>query len=117
MSEAAKKQYILIPYQDFIHIHGSNKESMEDFENYTIDKTKYRTFGIELFGDAVFETIKDECLMYNTPQVKSIDFDYKDGIYTIEVETDNRQTWIYKFKGINSTTGLLIDKEILIRAN
>lgn len=114
---AASKQAnsILIPYQTFLHFHTADSTSKRLIQSYTIDKTKYRDFAIEIFGKNHWSYSKGECMMYDSQRIVDFDFNYTNRTYQIIVKTESSQVWTYSFKGVDQNNEYLVDKKIEIR--
>lgn len=101
--------FIVIPYQNFIHLHLAN------VEYFTIDKTEYYDFAVKLIGSAYEEFYpKDNCMMFDTPNLVRTQFYYEDGKYVVTGETDNNQIWIITFESIDNENKYLNNKKIVV---
>jgi hypothetical protein len=101
-----KSGFVVIPYQNFIHMQGGSKEF------YTIDKTKYRDFALKLIGDVYDKYPKDTCIMFDTPNLIDAQFIYDNGKYIVTGKTDNNQLWTITFDGVDTDNKYLLNKKI-----
>jgi len=101
--------FIVIPYQNFLHLHPAN------VEYFTIDKTGYHDFAVKLIGSAYEEFYpKDTCVMFDTPNLVKTHFDYVDGQYVVMGQTDNNQLWIVIFDGVDNENRYLFNNTIVV---
>lgn len=105
-----KMGFDIVPYQDFNHMHGPNVEF------YTIDKTKYLDFAVQLFGNAIEKIYKQSCLMFETPDISigQFNYDYENGKFTVTCNTENDQIWTVTFDGIDNDNRFLRNKVIVV---
>lgn len=82
------RRSILIPYQHFLHM--QTIDSLTSYSPYTIDKTHYYDFALQLFGDLYTGYSKEECTMFDSPKIEKVDLSYKDGRYIIKAVTEKR---------------------------
>lgn len=100
---------VVIPYTYFIHMHNSSKAS------YTIDKTSYYDLAIKLLGNVYKRYPKDNCVMYDSPNITEMEFTYEEEKYTITTTTDNKQLWKITFEGVDQDNKYLINKRIEVQ--
>lgn len=105
---------ILIPYQNFLHMHTGDSAENKVFEPYTIDKSKYYDFANQLFNNRYATYPKEECTMFDSPKTLDFEFNFVDGKYVIKATTDNKQIWTYTFTGVDSNNKYLVDKQISV---
>lgn len=105
---------ILIPYQSFFHLHTISDPKSQSFVPYTIDKTKYRNFGNQLFKNRYDAYPKRDCGMYNSPSIEDVNFEFKDNKYVLVAKTDNKQQWTYTFDKVDSEGKFLENKTIAV---
>ncbi len=110
-----KDDVVLIPYQHFIHMNTAEKASPKKHTPYTIDKTHYFDFANVLFDDKYKEYPKNECMMFDTPQITECQFSYLNALYTVRALTDNNQIWTYTFSGIDTQNKYLLNKSISVK--
>lgn len=112
MNVVSNRSSILIPYQHFLHM--QTLDSVQAFTPYTIDKTHYYDFAITLFGELYKGYSKDECMMFDSPNVDHIEFAYLNDNYEIVAVTSNQQVWTYTFKSVDNENKYLVDKHITV---
>ncbi|GAA4299056.1 hypothetical protein [Nibribacter koreensis] len=105
----------IIPYQNFIHMHTADEQSAKDFSPYTIDKTRYLDFAKQLNGSAFRKNAPNDCSLYESPKVESFSFLKMGNTYKIEAVTDNNQTWVYTFDGIDHNHRYLLNKKVQVQ--
>jgi hypothetical protein len=103
-----KSGFVVIPYQDFTHMHMNT-------EFYTIDKTQYRDFALKLIGSVYNKYPKDTCVMFDTPNLIDTQFIFDKGKYTVACKTDNNQFWMITFDGIDKDNKYLVNKKIEVK--
>lgn len=106
---------VIIAYQNFIHINTSDSTKQKSFEPYTIDKTQYYDFANDLMDNRFKGYPPKECIMFDSPKIVDCSFQKENGLYKITASTNNKQIWIYTFKGIDSDFRYLIDKKIEVK--
>jgi len=106
VEDSEKLNLVIIPYQNFLHMHPSGKSS------YTIDKTNFFALASQL-NDRYLNYPHTECIMYDLPLIKSWKFDFVDNKYRIRVDTDNEQRWEITFSGVEGK--FLADKNISVK--
>jgi hypothetical protein len=108
-------QGIFIPYQNFFHVHMMKGEpTSQPFAAYTIDKTRYRNFGNQLFNNKYDTYPKVDCSNYNSPGINDVTFDTKDNKYVLVARTDNKQQWTYTFDKVDDEGKYLVNKTIVV---
>jgi len=113
--EAANFQKaIIIPYQNFLHYHTLADAKSQPFAAYTIDKTKYRNFGNQLFKNRYDAYPKKDCSVYNPVAINDASFEFKDNKYVLTARTDNKQQWTYTFDKVDSEGKYLLNKTIVV---
>jgi hypothetical protein len=100
----------IVPYGKFFHSHSGQKTH----DRYLIDKTQYKRFALALLGDRYNEYSDQECMMYDTPNLREVRFFKKDDKYSIVAKTSNKQKWTVTFKDIDADNKYLIDKSISV---
>jgi hypothetical protein len=111
-------EIILIPYQKFFHMHmieSGKKKKKKKFMSYTIDKTSYQKFAMALLPSWDKSYPNDNCMMFNTPKIKKLNFEKTENKYLVSVETYNNQIWEYSFEGIDEDKMYLLNKRILVK--
>lgn len=83
-------------YKNFIHFHSAKTRD----SSYSIDKTDFYKIGNYLFSNIYQKYPNSNCIMYDQPKLKTINFSYEDGKYKITSNTDNNQFWILTFDQI-----------------
>lgn len=107
-----KDDVVLIPYQHFFHLNTAENLNPRKHTAYTIDKTRYFYFANILFDGRYNKYPKNECIMFDTPQIQDCSFTFTNNLYKIVARTTNGQVWIYSFSGIDADGKYLIDKKI-----
>ena len=98
----------VIPYQYFYHSHFSSSK----ISGYTIDKTQYRSFGLILDYNKYIDYPIDQCIMYDTPKILSINFEKYNNNYIISAITTNNQKWTITFLGLDNNHNYFSSKSI-----
>jgi len=111
IAEAINNNSIIIPYQNFLHMHSS--PLIKSF--YTIDKTSYSNYANILFQGLYNSYPKQECTMFDTPKIVNTKLSFDNDYFIIAGETENKQLWTIKFKGIDSENQYLLDKNIIVK--
>jgi hypothetical protein len=106
---------VIIPYQNFIHMHTSNSPNSPDFVPYTIDKTQYFDLANLLFDDRYKDYPNGTCTMFDTPAIIECEFIFENNHYVIKATTDTKQIWTYTFEGIDEQNRYLIDKKVTVK--
>lgn len=91
-----KSHGIVIPYQNFYHSHFS--QTMP--EVYTIDKTEYKNIAIKLGYTQYEKYPSNQCIMFDTPQIKTLTLEKKADAFHLTCTTDNGQNWMITFTGL-----------------
>jgi len=105
---------IIIPYQNFLHLHTISDPKSQTFAAYTIDKTKYRNFGNQFFKNRYDSYPKLDCSNYNSPAIDDVSFEFKDNKYVLIAKTDNKQQWTYTFDKADAEAKYLVNKTIVV---
>lgn len=100
---------VAIPYQYFIHMHPIGGEA------YTIDKTKFYDFAVQLLGNHFKDYPKENCMMYDMPNLRDLQFSFQNGKYIITGTTDNQQVWQVTLDGVDQDHRYLINKKIEVK--
>jgi hypothetical protein len=111
IADMATKRTVIIPYEDFTHIHISKGSE----ELYTIDKSNFTKYAIQLLGDSYYPKSRKECILFDMPEILDIQFDYKDDRFIIQGNTDNNQTWTISFDGVDADKNYLENKKITVK--
>jgi hypothetical protein len=107
-------QGIFIPYQNFFHVHTMKGEpTSQSFAAYTIDKTRYRNFGNQLFSNR-YDTYPKDCSNYGSPAINDVSFELKDNKYVLVARTSNKQQWTYTFDKVDDQGKYLVNKTIAV---
>jgi hypothetical protein len=110
ISSFEKEGGTIVPYGKFFHGHFGQRTK----QRYLIDKTQYKKFALALLGERYNEYPDQECMMYDTPNLREIKFFKKDGKYNIAAKTANNQKWTVTFKDVDADNKYLIDKSISV---
>lgn len=100
----------IVPYGKFFHGHFGQRTK----QRYLIDKTQYKKFALALLGERYNEYPDQECMMYDTANLREVKFFKKDDKYTIVAKTSNNQKWTVTFKDSDADNRYLIDKSISV---
>ena len=100
----------IVPYGKFFHGHFGQRTK----QRYLIDKTQYKKFALALLGERYNEYPDQECMMYDTPNLREVKFSKKDGRYHLAVKTSNKQKWTVTFKNIDADNKYLVNKSISV---
>ncbi len=100
----------IVLYGKFFHSHSGQKTH----DRYLIDKTQYKKFALALLGERYNEYPDQECMMYDTPNLREVKFSKKNDKYHIVASTSNKQKWTVTFKDIDADNKYLIDKSISV---
>jgi hypothetical protein len=89
---------IMIPYQKFVHTHGSGAD------RYFIDKSAYHRFAQILLPEIDWSGVaraRDDrsCILFDEPDIQDLSFDYDRGRFVLVAETSNGQRWTATFTG------------------
>ncbi len=99
---------VAIPYQEFVHLQGPTDIK----RSYIIDKTNFYDLALKLFGDVYQNYPRQDCTMYDMPDLTDLQLSYQDGSYLITGITANRQKWEVSFSGIDSDKNFLLQKKV-----
>lgn len=105
-----KCKAIIIPYDDFIHMHVS--ENSEEF--YTIDKSNFAKYAVYLLGEKFYPKSRQECVMFDMPDIVDIEFYFKDGRFIIHGSTNNDQIWNISFDGVDIDKMFFKNKKVIV---
>jgi hypothetical protein len=108
------KGTVIIPYQNFIHMHTSDGPNSPAFTRYTIDKTQYRDLANLLFDDRYKDYPSQECTMFDSPAIVDCEFRYENNLYILTATTDTKQIWTYTFDGIDDKNRYLLNKKTTV---
>ncbi len=111
IAEMAFEGTVVIPYEIFTHIHVSKRSD----EFYTIDKSNFTKYAIQLLGEKYYPRTRRECILFDMPEILDIEFDYKDERFFIQGITNNNQIWTVSFDGVDSDNMFLINKMITVK--
>ncbi|MBN1804577.1 MAG: hypothetical protein JW837_04955 [Sedimentisphaerales bacterium] len=111
IAEMASGGAVVIPYETFTHIHTSI--GSEEF--YTIDKSKFNKYAIQLLGNKYYPQDIRKCTMFDMPEIVDIEFKYIDERYILRGITNNNQIWTISFDGVDSDNMFLINKKITVK--
>jgi len=81
----------------------------------TLDKTIYYNLANKLYDGAYEKYPTNECIMYDSPKIKDVGFEYVGRQYVITVKTTNNQYWTYTFDGVDSKNQFLVNKKITVK--
>ena len=101
---------VVIPYENFTHLHASK----EPEEFYTIDKSNFTKFAIQLLGNKNYPQNRKECILFDMPDISDIEFKYIDERFILQCITNNNQIWTISFDGVDSDNMFLINKKITV---
>ncbi len=110
VSSFEKEGGTLVLYGRFFHGHFGQQTR----QRYLLDKTQYKRFALALLGERYNEYSDQECMMYDTPNLREIEFSKKDGKYHLAVKTSNNQKWTVIFSGVDSDNRYLTNKAISV---
>ena len=111
---AGFQKAVIIPYQNFFHLHSSGDPKSQPFAAYTIDKTKYRNFGNQLFKNRFDVYPKKDCSVYNSPAIEDASLEFKDNKFVVIAKTENKQRWTYTFDKVDADSKYLENKTIVV---
>jgi len=100
----------IVPYGKFFHGHFGQRTK----QRYLIDKTQFKKFALALLGERYNKYPDQECVMYDTPNLREVKFFKKNGKYHIVAKTANHQKWTVTFKNSDADNRYLIDKSISV---
>jgi hypothetical protein len=103
---------VIIPYQNFIHMHTADSLKSTTFSPYTIDKTCYYDFANILMENKYKNYQANDCMMFDSPKILKCSFTKVNNKYSIRAITNNSQIWLYTFDGIDSNYMYLLNKKI-----
>lgn len=113
VSSFEKEGGTLVLYGRFFHGHFGQQTR----QRYLLDKTQYKKFALALLGERYNEYSDQECMMYDTPNLREVKFSKKDGKYHLAVKTSNKQKWTVTFSGVDADNRYLTDKVISVEKN
>jgi hypothetical protein len=100
----------IVLYGRFLHGHFGQRTK----QRYLLDKTQYKRFALALLGERYNKYSDQECMMYDTPNLREVKFSKKDGKYHLVVKTSNNQKWTVTFSGVDADNRYLTDKVISV---
>ena len=100
----------IVMYGKFFHGHFGQQTR----QRYLLDKTQYKKFALALLGERYNEYPDQECMMYDTPNLREVKFSKKEGKYHLAVKTSNKQKWTVTFSGVDADNRYLTDKVITV---
>jgi hypothetical protein len=105
VSVSRNKQLATVAHAYFFHSHPAG------LENYFVDRTATYDLARRLFPGEYDEYPRDKCTMFDVPALRRIVLRSEGERLVLTVETDNRQTWVIGWKGVDDR-GFLTGKTV-----
>jgi hypothetical protein len=105
LSLSSSKKLAIVAHAYFFHSHEAGAE------NYFVDRTATYDLARRLFPGEYEMYPRTECTMFDVPAVRQIDFGSKGERLLLTVRTDNGQTWLIGWNGVDDR-GLLTGKTV-----